>query len=147
MQKQVAKTVRLMRIKPSIVGNTLSLESEIVSKEVDFSQDDISMLDFYYEHTECNCIDIVTFGDVDSLKSFTVVVDDEGLLKSGNVVMTYQLDILGVPYELDLCGAILIGKSDYIEGREDGLYEVGLDDEQIQFIQNNLAVKFLGVTR
>lgn len=148
MQKQEKKTVQLLRIRPSILNGAVDLEVSIVSKEVDFSQDDISMLDFYYKNTECDCIDIVSFGGIYNPNGFTVVCDDEGLLKTNNIVLKYILPIDGENLELDLSGSILIGKSDYIEGREDdGMYEIGLNDEQIEYIHKNLQIKFLGVTR
>ena len=148
MQKQEKKTVRLLRIRPSVVDTMVMVGVEVVEKEVDFSKDDLSMLDFYYEHTECDCIDIVSFGGLYNANGFSVVCDDEGLLKSGNVVMKYALPIDDELHELKLSGSILIGKCDYIEGREDdGMYEVGLTDEQLDYIQENLQYKLLGVTR
>ena len=149
MQKQEKKTVYLMRIRPKVdvAKKLVTVETELVSTEVDYSQVDNSMLDFYYKHTECDCIDIVSFGGLYNPKGFTVVCDDEGLLKSGNAVMKYTLPIESLPYELDLAGSILIGKSDYIEGRmEDGLFEVGLTMEDVEYIQNKLQISFLGLT-
>lgn len=149
MQTQEKKTIYLLRLRPQVdvEKKLITVETELVSTDVDYSQDDNSVLDFYYKHTECDCIDIVSFGGLYNPKGFSVVCDDEGLLKSGNAVMKYTLPIDNVPYELDLSGSILIGKSDTIKGRElDGLFEVGLTMDEIEYIQDNLHIEFLGLT-
>ena len=148
MQKQELKTVRLMRVRPNIIGDVINVECEVVSKEVDFSSDDTTMLDFFYKNIGCDCIDIVSFGGLYNPKGFSVTVDDEGLLKSGNVVLKYTLPIDNDNHVLELSGTILIGKCDYVEGRdEDGLNEVGLSDEEIKYIKENLQIELKGVTR
>lgn len=148
MQKATVKEVKMLKIQPILINGTVDMKVKVIGKMVDFDKDEATMLDVFYKHIECDCIDIVSFGGHYNPKGYSVVVDDEGLLKSGNVVITYTLPIDGEEYPLDLAGAILIGKSDYVENRdEDGLYEVGLSDEDLDYIQDNLTIKLRGVTR
>ena len=149
MQKAIKKEVRLIKIRPNIVGDIMvDLDVSIIGKEVDFSNDDLTMLDEYYKHIGCDCIDITSFGGIYNPKGYSVVVDDEGLLKSGNLVMAYTLPIEGENITLELAGTILIGKSDYVENKDfDGLYEVGLSDSDIEYIKEHLSVRLLGLTR
>lgn len=148
MQKVEVKNVRLFKIRPNIVGEVIKMEMSVVEKEVDFSQDAISMLETYHSNIECDTIDMTSFGGIQNPEGYTVIVDDEGLLKSDNVVLEYKLPIGDKVATLELAGTILIGKSDYVEGREDdGLYEVGLTDKDIEYINNNIEMRLLGITR
>lgn len=79
--------------------------------------------------------DIVT---VVSLKNnIDMWVDDEGLLKGGNFVNRYIIE----DFQIDLAGnAILLG-NDGNGGT------VGLDDEQVEYLVENLRFGLVGFTR
>lgn len=143
------KTVKLLKIAPKLeVEGIVKLTQEIITKEVDFAEEDNKMLDFFYENIGCDCIDVVAFGYYDNPSHYSVTVDDEGLLKSGNVVIQYTLPIDNEPIVKELAGTILIGKVAEIEGREfDGFFEVGLSDTDIEYLTKNLKFDLKGVTR
>lgn len=99
-----------------------------------------AMLDFFQEHVE-NIIDIVNMHVYDYENDIAVVVDDEGLLKVGNIV--YEIKFK--EQKIQLAGTLLIGKN---EMREDGLYTVGFTSEELRDIHNNkhIVVKAIGET-
>lgn len=142
------QTVSLLKIAPKLEDGFVKLIKEVVSKEVDYSLEENQMLEFFYEHIGCDTIDVVAFGYYDNPNHFSVTVDDNGLLTSGNVAMKYTLPFEGEDISLELCGTILIGKVSELEGREDdGYFEVGLSDDNIEFLTKNLKFDVLGVTR
>src|SRR5699024_10851863 len=63
-------------------------------------------LEFFYKNIQCEYIDVV---DVGNEYELSIVCDDEGLLKSGNVVMDVYHESLKEPFSL--AGALLIGKN------------------------------------
>lgn len=142
------KTVQLLKIAPTLENGDFKFTHEVITKEVDYSQEENQMLHFLYENIGCNCIDVVMFGDYHDTNHFSVTVDDEGLLKSGNVVMSYTLTIDNNTMVKELSGTVLFGKVAEIKGRElDGYFEVGLTDDDIKYLTKNLKFNVLGITR
>lgn len=146
------RNVKLLKIEPSIKELPIGLQPTITISVVEVEVNDENtneFLYFAYEQIGCDCIDVTTFGGHYNENHFSVTVDDEGLLKSGNVAMELKLPIVDMGVvTLELCGTILIGHCSELEGKPlDGLYEVGLTDEQIEYVQNNLEIRVIGLTR
>lgn len=141
------KTVKLFKVSPILAEGVIRVRKEVISKEVDFSNEENQMLDFFYENIGCDLIDVVVFGDYYSPSHFTATVDDEGLLKSNNVVLNYKINVDGRELAYDLCGTVLFGRVGEVEGREeDGFFELGLNDEDIEYLDKNLQIDLVGVT-
>lgn len=142
------KEVKLFKITPTLEKGVVKLTHEVVSKEVDYSLEDNQMLEFYYRQIGCDTIDVTNFGGYSNPMHFSATVDDEGLLKSGNVAMSYSIPIGNRKVVRELCGTVLIGRVAEIEGREhDGYFEIGLTDNDIEFLKKNIECEVLGVTR
>lgn len=75
-------------------------------KFVDAPKDSKDNLEFFYKHIDTNMIDVVF------AEGFDIWVDDEGLLKSGNAVIEFELDGRKVP----LAGNFIITKNPDAEG-------------------------------
>lgn len=91
-----------------------------------------------YDNIGCDTVDVVRLPN-----NIDVWVDDEGLLKSGNVVMDYLVkeNKESEEFSLQLAGNALLLSYDN-EGNS-----LGLSDEQIKWIQNNIQVRPYGITK
>ena len=91
-------------------------------------------LEDYYKHLNCSCIDILQY------YNYTLIVDDEGLLKSNNVVI--ELINKYQPHSLELAGKILV-----MCINEDNSEELrGLTDKEIHNFISNHKVHLIGIT-
>lgn len=134
----------MVKVRPSLVQGLIpNVEVSVVELEKS-NGNSSEMLDFCYKEIGCELIDYAMFGNPYEENHFNAIVDDEGLLKSGNVVMSLELPINNKPIQLDLCGTVLLSKSKL---GEEGLEEVGLTMEEVEYISKNLEVKVIGVTR
>lgn len=141
------KKLQMLKVAPKLVEDSIlpKIEISVVALESKGEEfESREMLDFYYKEIECDLIDVATFGNPYEKNHFSVIVDDEGLLKSGNVAMALLLPIEGETLTLELCGTLLFSKSELIEG--EGLVEVGLTEEEIQYVIENLGIKIIGIT-
>lgn len=107
-----------------IDGSSLSV------KKVE-SNEDIG-LELMYKEIECARVDVAQLTD-----EIDLWVDDEGLMKSGT--KAWRLDYKGNMVEL--AGKILVSSRDN-EGSS-----IGLSDEQVEDIKNNLTVKPIGIVK
>src|SRR5699024_212006 len=87
------------------------VESEQVSPE----------LDFFYKHIDTDIVEFVTLDDV------TIIVDEVGLLKTGNPVMEV---VIGEHEPLQLAGTIVFGQTKFTD---EGLEVVGFDTDAEAF--------------
>ncbi len=134
----------MVKVRPSLVQGIIP-KVEVALSVVELEKNnDNKMLDFCYKEIGCDLIEYATFGDPYEEKHFNAIVDEEGLLKSGNIAMSLELPINNKPIQLDLCGTVLLSKSKL---GEEGLEEVGLTMEEVEYISKNLEVKVIGVTR
>ena len=69
---------------------------------------DIKMkkLEYFYKNIRCDYIDVVDVGEDGEI---SIICDDEGLLKSGNIVMDIHHESIHEP--LSLAGTLLVGKN------------------------------------
>lgn len=114
-----------------------------IAEVVDFPQGDVGeKLKWYYSLLGCDCIDIVhPYGLEEAakkldlkayLRGFSMVVDDEALLKDKpevNVIasLLYGVDSHGQP----LCGDVLVAKD---QETEDGIETVGMTDKEVTML-------------
>jgi len=97
-------------------------------------------INFYYKTLKINTFDIVQYND-----ELEFIVDDEGLLKSGNPVFEIPNDIYVEP--LNIAGGFLIGKRVVTE---DDIKTIGFsskDEADIALRKAGLKLKVIGVTR
>lgn len=90
-----------------------------------------------YELVESDTLDIVRLP-----KGIDVWVDDNGLLKSGNVVLNYSLKQPdGTVNEVQLAGNSL-----FLSSNEKG-ETIGLTSKQYEWLVNNITVTLYGMTK
>lgn len=87
----------------------------------------------YYRIIDCDLIDIVNYSE-----EIAIVVDDEGLLKSGNPVFEINLPNGN---QLHLAGTLVFAKDP-----KNGESLTGLDAGEIYNLMMNLDIKVIGVT-
>lgn len=104
-----------------------------------------NFLEVCYKEIGCDLIEYATFGNPYEENHFNAIVDEEGLLKSGNLVMELGLILNGEKLILQLCGTVLLSKSKLDE--EHGLIDIGLTDNEIDYLKNNLEVSLIGKTK
>ncbi|WP_156151407.1 DUF3846 domain-containing protein [Domibacillus indicus] len=85
---------------------------------------------------ECEGIDIVDYND-----DIAVIVDDHGMLKSGNPVFEI---ITEDGYKLKLCGKLIFARNDY---KEDSVDLAGLSLGDIEKLKNSLNIKLTGLLK
>lgn len=102
---------------------------------------DSDNLKFFYEHV-ADLVDFARFGVADYENDVVAIVDDEGLLKSENIV--YEIRFGSKTRQL--AGTLLIGKTERREDHE--LYTVGFTGEELLEIykNNTIEVKAIGMT-
>ena len=100
-----------------------------------------STLPFYYKQIDTDLVEFTAFNVEDYNKDYCIIVDEEGLMKSGNPAYKLTLSVDGVEYVRELVGNILIGKSEY---GEEGAYETGLTKEEADNLISNLQVELFG---
>ena len=109
------------------------LDTSAMLMKTVFFEEDFGLEDMY-NHVGCDHLDIVRLPE-----RIDIWVDDEGLLKSGNIVMQYQLKDIGEP--LHLAGnALFLSYDD--EGNT-----IGLTNDQIMWIAENIEFVPYGETR
>lgn len=85
----------------------------------------------------CRYIDSVPYKD-----SYSIIVDDEGLLVSNNIV--HELMVGGVRSDpMHLAGTLVFVKNEHTI---DGMNFIGLSDSEIIDINENLKIKPVGIT-
>ena len=136
--------IKLLKIEPKLEDEYIGISMKEVSTYVDYVGDSRDFLEFVYDEIGCELIDVATFGNYASENHFTCIVDDEGLLKSGNVAIEYSLPINDIKHTLELCGTILVGKVGMVEG-VDSYIEIGLTDEEVTYLKGNMQFKVLGL--
>jgi len=116
-------------------------EKEIRVFSVESPEDVDSNLDFFYEHV-ADLVDFARFGVADYESDVVAIVDDEGLLKSENIVYEIRFG----SQTRQLAGTLLIGKTERREDHE--LYTVGFTGEELLEIykNNTIEVKAIGLT-
>ena len=97
---------------------------------------DDSNLKDYYNIIGCSSIDIVELNE-----DIAVVVDDEGLLKSGSPVFEITTND---GHELHLAGKLIFAKNHYTD---DGVELMGLDSGEILSLMVDLKLSVIGVTQ
>lgn len=114
---------------------------EIKVFSVESPEDVDSNLDFFYEHV-ADLVDFARFGVDDYENDVVAIVDDEGLLKSENIVYEIRFG----EQTRQLAGTLLIGKTERREDHE--LYTVGFTGEELLEIYKNktVEVKAIGLT-
>lgn len=103
-----------------------------------------STLPFCYKQINTDIVEFTSFFLEDYNKDYCIIVDEEGLLKSGNPAYRVTLDVDGKKYVRELVGVILIGKSGY---GEEGAYETGLTKEEADNLVSNLQVELFGFVK
>lgn len=104
-------------------GLLLELQnSQITHKQVDLPP--IVDLEKCYKMTDCRCIDLVSLEN-----TIDIIVDDEGLLKTGNFVSTLKINGRGT---IQLAGKLLFLGSD-----DEGKF-IPLTTEQMDWISKNV---------
>jgi len=94
-------------------------------------------LKFYQNSIDCRTIDIVNLS-----KDVCIIIDDEGLLKSGNPVFEVKTEMIDEP--LQLAGTMLFaGQTETDEGAEIDTLSTGKCLELL----NNLKIRVIGVTK
>lgn len=88
----------------------------------------------YYDLIDCDCIDIVTLSN-----DVSVIVDDEGFLKSGNPVFEVKYN----GYIHQLAGTMVFVKNVYTN---EGIDSSGFDNLELCDLLLDLRVKMIGVT-
>jgi len=114
---------------------------EIKVFSVESPEDVDSNLDFFYEHV-ADLVDFARFGVDDYENDVVAIVDDEGLLKSENIVYEIRFG----EQTRQLAGTLLIGKTERREDHE--LHTVGFTGEELLEIYKNktVEVKAIGMT-
>ena len=100
-----------------------------------------STLPFYYEQIDTDLVEFTSFCLEDYNKDYCIIMDEEGLMKSGNPAYRLTLTVDEVEYVRELVGVILIGKGGY---GEEGAYETGLTKEEADNLISNLQVELFG---
>lgn len=95
------------------------------------NDEDISLKEMY-RLINCDLVELVRLTD-----NINIWVDEEGLLKSGNVVT----EIISDDMKIKLAGKILFLKED-----KDGK-SIGLNSEDIKFLNSNLKYRIVGFTQ
>lgn len=91
-------------------------------------------LQTYYKLIDCDCIDIVNLTE-----DIAVIVDDEGLLKSGNPVFEVKYK----DRTLQLAGTMIFVKNVYTH---EGIDSAGFNDPELVDLFLNLKITMIGVT-
>lgn len=96
-------------------------------------------LEFYYKMIKTDVIDVVSITD-----DIDIVVDDEGLLKSGSPVYEITRNDNLIP-PMQLAGVLLFGKN---KVSEDGIEITGFDTKKdvVEFV-NSISIKVVGKTK
>lgn len=113
------------------IGILITPEKTIVATKT-FSYEEMP-LEKMYELLGCSTVDVVSLDH-----NIDMWVDDEGLLKSGNMVMDYTISN-DAPIKLS-GNVLLLASND--EGET-----IGLSDEQLSWIQKNLTYRAIGYVR
>lgn len=117
-------------------------ENKIINVDYTIEKsEEVDSLDFFHDHVS-NIIDITSLGLFDYEKDLAFVIDDEGLMKSGNLVYLVEIG----DKSMHIAGDFLIGRN---ELKEDGIYTIGFTKDEINDIKNNhgLRVSVYGVTK
>lgn len=130
----------MMKIEPSIEKDFIP---SVRLSKIEIDTD--NFLEDCYKEINCDLIEYATFGDPYEQDHFNAIVDEEGLLKSGNLIMELELTLIKEKLKLQLCGTVLLGKSKLDE--EHGLIDIGLTDNEIDYLKNNLEVSLIGKTK
>lgn len=107
----------------------LLFDTEIMgAKKIDFDEE--NSLNCMYENIECDTVDVVRLPE-----RIDAWVDDEGLLKSGNPVTLFSIE---EENEMQIAGNVLFLSYDN-KGKS-----IGLNQVQVEWLQNNLRVMPVG---
>lgn len=107
----------------------------IKTEVVEFEKENNNLKN-YYNIIGCDTIDIVNLNE-----DIAIVVDDDGLLKSGTPVFEIKTEDGA---ELQLAGKLLFAKNNYTN---DGTKLTGLTSGEIFNLMINLEIRVIGVTR
>lgn len=96
--------------------------------------------DFYYKTLKINTFDVIPYNE-----ELEFIVDDEGLLKSGNPIFEIPSEIYVGP--LHITGGFLIGKRVVTENKIETVGFSSKDEADIALRKAGLKLKLIGVTR
>ena len=96
--------------------------------------DNTDSLEEYYKYIDCRLVDIVQLTE-----EVVAIVDDEGLLKSGNPVFEFTLN----KHKFNLVGNILLGKTEVDDFEKE---IVSLDELSFTRLSEQLGIKLIGIT-
>lgn len=127
---QKTTTIRVLVINFNM--DFMEFETEVIELENDLAYN----LADYRKIIDCNMIDIVTLSD-----DVCIIIDDEGLLASGNPVMEVKTES---GHQLQLAGKLIFaGNKRTDEGDEIASLETGKCLELL----HNLKINVIGVTK
>jgi len=114
-----------------VIGFNLN-NMKFTERIVDFNPE--NRLKDYYDLIDCDCIDIVTLSN-----DVSVIVDDEGFLKSGNPVFEVKYN----GYIHQLAGTMVFVKNVYTN---EGIDSAGFNDPELVDLFLKLKITMIGVT-
>jgi len=119
---------------------TIQINTELLEVIED---DNFDNLEFFHKHV-ADTIDITSFY-MDSMEDdFALIVDDIGLMISGNVVVSIIYSVNGKEYKQALSGNVLVGKNKKIDF---GYDTVGMTLEEAEDFLNNVKLDAYGIVR
>ncbi|WP_077324090.1 DUF3846 domain-containing protein [Virgibacillus siamensis] len=125
-----SKTIRVLMIKFNM--DIMNFETDVIELKNDLAYN----LADYRKIIDCSMIDIVNLGE-----DVCIIIDDEGLLKSGNPVLNIETES---GHELQLAGTLIFaGNRQADEGDEITSLETG----KCLNLLHNLKLSVIGVTR
>ncbi|WP_404456958.1 DUF3846 domain-containing protein (plasmid) [Virgibacillus necropolis] len=123
------KTVRVLMVKFNL--ETKQFETEVIELENDLAYN----LADYRKIIDCNMIDIVTLSE-----DVCIIIDDEGLLVSGNPVLEIKTEH---GHKLQLAGTLIFAGN---EQTDEGDELTSLETGKCLELLSNLKIRVIGVT-